>query len=280
MGPQLIAERVTDQERVRAFLLREPVTTAYMLGDLDPAYAEYCSWWAAREGDHDVAVVLVYNGHAAPVLLTRGLAAGITAILDAFGDDLPERGHVHMLPDHLAALDQHFALERLRPMVRMGLVAADFVDPKFTLPGGYSPIERLGHRDTGDIITLYGFYPDHFFEPHQLSTGHYYGIRAEEPGGRGKLVSAAGVHVIGRADRIAALGNIVTDPAHRGKGLSSLCTAHLVRELIAEGMGILALNVERHNVAAVRVYEKLGFKDHGTFLQGFMRRTLERPRAR
>lgn len=284
------AQTAPDLERVRKILARDPFATAYMLGDLDPIYAPFCAWWLASDGTQpssaqaegasqggqprtDVAVLQVYTGLSAPVVLTHGSAAGISAILAAFINDLPQRGHVHMSPDHLAVLDQHFTLERLRPMVRMGMRASQLAlvasqaEPQ--LPG-YGPVERLSHRDTGDIIELSQHYPDSFFEPHQLSSGHYYGIRTET----GSLVAVAGVHIVSRTDRLAALGNIVTHPDHRGRGISTRTTAHLCRELAAEGIERLALNVERRNTSAMRVYEKLGFVDHCTYVEAFLTRTL------
>ncbi|MBL8785901.1 MAG: GNAT family N-acetyltransferase [Deltaproteobacteria bacterium] len=316
MSHPLNAERFADDAlggiplgRLRAFLGRDPFATAYMLGDLDPVYASFCTWWIASEaaaqprpgaGPHeaasprDVAVLLVYTGLSAPVVLTHGSAAGIQAILAQAGDELPQRAHVHMSPDHLAVIDQHFTLDRLRPMVRMGLRAAD-VSAKAAQPQGlalpvapvqgYGPVERLGHRHTGDIMALSQHYPDSFFEPHQLSSGHYYGIFAATSAPAGSdasplLVAVAGVHIVSKSDRVAALGNIVTHPDHRGKGLSTVATMHLCRELAAEGIELLALNVERRNTSALRVYEKLGFVDHCTYIEAFMTRTLDRQLSR
>lgn len=313
MSHPLNAERFADAAhggiplgRLRAFLGRDPFATAYMLGDLDPVYAHYCTWWIASEGQgaggaeaaRDVAVVLVYTGLSAPVVLTHGSAAGIQAILaralDSTAtrntpsglvvDELPQRAHVHMSPEHLAVLDQHFTLDRLRPMVRMGLRVSgqsSLAAQPAPVPG-YGPVERLGHRHTGDIMALSHHYPDSFFEPHQLSSGHYYGIFAPSGGPEGSplLVSVAGVHIVSKSDRLAALGNIVTHPDHRGKGLSTVATMHLCRELAAEGIELLALNVERRNASAIRVYEKLGFVDHCTYVEAFMTRTLDRQLAR
>jgi ribosomal protein S18 acetylase RimI-like enzyme len=55
---------------------------------------------------------------------------------------------------------------------------------------------------------------------------------------------------------------------------------HLCRELAAEGIELLALNVERRNTSALRVYEKLGFVDHCTYIEAFMTRTLDRQLSR
>jgi len=279
------AESTRDLERVRAVLQRDAITTAYMLGDLDPVYAPYCQWWIARAAGSggsagsgesggpsgDVAVLQVYTGLSAPVVLTHGTAEGVAAIVAAFRDDLPGRAHVHLDPTHHPVLEAHFHFERVRPMMRMGLRSSELASDMPAPGSGYEPITRLGHRDTGDIVALSAFYPDSFFEPHQLSSGHYYGIRTS---GARELVSVAGLHILSRTDGLAALGNIVTHPEHRGRGLSTACTAHLSRALRDEGIPLLVLNVQHDNVHARRIYEKLGFREHATYLEGFLVRAL------
>lgn len=267
------AEQTKDLERVRQALLQDPIAAAYMLGDLDPLYNHSCTWWVAHEDGADQAVLLVYNGLSAPVVLTYGSAAGIGAIATTQLEDLPWRGHVHLSPDHLEAMQATFAFERMRLMLRMGVETSELVREVRSPSHDYTNITRLGHRDTGDIVALSEHYPDSFFEPHQLSTGHYYGVRTVS----GELVSVAGVHIVSRVDQIAALGNIVTHPDHRGRGLSTACTAHLAGALADEGMRLLVLNVQRENVDARRVYEKLGFREHCTYLEGFLNRALEAP---
>jgi len=267
------AEQTKDLERVRQLLLNDPIATAYMLGDLDPTYNAACTWWLAHEDGRDVAVLLVYNGLSAPVVLTHGSPEGIGLITSTKLEELPWRGHVHLFPDHLEVMQTAFTFDRMRLMVRMGIATTDLVRVVPAPSHDYHPIRRLGHRDTGDIVALSAFYPDSFFEPHQLSSGHYYGVRTQA----GELVSVAGVHIVSRVDRIAALGNIVTHPDHRGRGLSTACTAFLAGALADEGMHLLVLNVQRENADARRVYEKLGFREHCTYLEGFLSRTLEAP---
>ena len=270
------AEQTKDLERVRRVLLHDPIATAYMLGDLDPLYSHSCTWWISSDDGKDVAVLLVYNGLSAPVVITHGAPEGIELIASTKLEDLPWRGHVHLSPDHLEAMQAAFSFDRMRLMMRMGIDVENLVR-EVPRPGhDYAPITRLGHRDTGDIVALSAFYPDSFFEPHQLSTGHYYGVRTVGRDGQaGELVSVAGVHIVSRVDRIAALGNIVTHPEHRGRGLSTACTAFLAGALADEGMRLLVLNVQRENADARRVYEKLGFREHCTYLEGFLVRALE-----
>ena len=86
----------------------------------------------------------------------------------------------------------------------------------------------------------------------------------------GELISVAGVHAVSPKGKLAVLGNIVTHPEHRGQGLSTACTSHLCEHLFAQDIEVLALNVRRQNRSAVRVYEKLGFRYHDTYLEGLV----------
>lgn len=270
-GPDLRANTarvVTERELLKALLGRDPVTCAYMLGDLDEAYSDFCTWYGVDGPDGLEAVLLVYDALSVPVLISYGQSGAIEAIIAKFWHELPGRALVHLQPHHLAAFDQVFGAEGLVPMLRMGLDARGFRPSH----GDASTVEQLSHRDTGEIIELYTHYPDNFFEPAQLDSGHYCGIRVD-----GRLVSVAGVHVVSHEASVATLGNIVTHPDFRGRGFSTVCTSHLCARLISEGIGTLALNVRRENRSAVRVYEKLGFRYHSTYREGLVVRSGETP---
>lgn len=253
---------VTEREQLQATLLTDPIRSAYMLGDLEPEYADMCTWYGAGDGERLEALVLVYTGLSLPVVITHGTSGALEDVATAFADELPGRTLMHLQPHHVAALAGVFETERLVPTLRMGLAAPDFrpvADDRWSL-------EPLSHRHTGELVELYStLFPDHFFEPAQLDSGHYYGIRVGA-----QLVSIAGVHVYGRTGSVAVLGNIFTHPDHRGLGMSTACTSHLCQRLIDEGIGTLALNVRRQNLAAVRVYERLGFRYHDTFHEGIV----------
>ncbi|TNF25793.1 MAG: GNAT family N-acetyltransferase [Deltaproteobacteria bacterium] len=262
--------QTTDHAALRRILTVDPLAGAYMLGDLDPRYADFCDWYVSADADgHDDAIITVYNGLSAPALLTMGSVDGITALLERFIDVLPEHAHAHLAEGHRAPFLDRYTMDRELPMARMGVRAAELAfDAAWEQRA--DPVISLGHRDTGDIMALSAHYPDSFFEPSQLSTGYYVGIRVA-----GELVSMAGVHIVSATDRLAVLGNVVTHPEHRGHGLSTACTGILCRRLAESGHDLIALNVERHNRSAIRVYEKLGFRRHLIFTQGFIGRGLE-----
>ena len=257
---------VTDRDALYNALHGNPVSTCYMLGDLEASYSDQATWYCAGKADRLDAIVLVYAGLSAPVMITWGQTGPLEQIFEAFTHDLPGRCLVHLQPHHVSPVDAYFSTDGLVPMLRMGMPAADF------RPSDAQQFEitQLTHRHTGDIAGLYQhYYPDNYFEPAQLDSGHYYGILDADGG----LLSVAGVHLVSPRASIAVLGNIVTHPDHRGSGMSTACTSHLCARLFEEGMELLALNVRRQNRSAVRVYEKLGFRYHDTYLEGLVHRT-------
>jgi GNAT superfamily N-acetyltransferase len=263
----LTPEIVVDRQVLRALCLQDPITAAYLLGDLE-SQPEHCRWYGAWGLGALRGVYLVYQGLSLPALISFGAADAVGEAMREFQAELPSRTMVHLMPEHLAVIDPHFRLESLRSMVRMGLRRERF-EPA---PEATWQVEELGHRDTGPIMELFQHYPDHFFEPTQLGTRHYYGIKID-----GRLRSVAGVHVVS-AD-VACLGNIVTHPDFRGRGLSTACTSFLCQCLLDEGVSLLALNVARHNRSAVRVYEKLGFLEHSTYLEALATLSLDGARG-
>jgi ribosomal protein S18 acetylase RimI-like enzyme len=60
------------------------------------------------------------------------------------------------------------------------------------------------------------------------------------------------------------LSRVLVDPARRGEGLGRALVATAVRTAFAAtGIDTLTLGVYRHNVAAVRLYESVGFTEVG-----------------
>jgi RimJ/RimL family protein N-acetyltransferase len=259
----IVAKRLTDRASLNRFLLKDPIGTAYQLGDLGEAYRDLCHWYGCHDELGLRSVLLVYTGLSLPVIITYGEAEDMRAIVTGFRGEMPGRALVHSQPDHVDALEQSFVCKSMRPMVRMGMLARDLTPVS---SGGWAgAVEPLGMRHTGEIIDLFQYYPDHFFEPAQLATGHYYGIRMDD-----RLVSVAGIHVFSASSQIACLGNIVTHPDYRGKGFSTACTSHLCSKLASADVRVFALNVARDNSSAFRVYEKLGFQEHMTYFEGLL----------
>lgn len=248
----------TDQDsearmtRIRALLRRDPCWSVYALGDMDPRRAAFCEWH--RHGD---SVALLYREFDTPILF----AAGAPDVMDC----VPEVDQCLLqVPEpFLDKVRARFSLERSRRMRRMCLRHADFV-----WRGAAAPVEPLVTADEREIRELFadgretGDEPD-FFMPGQMHDGTFFGVRHN-----GRLVAAGGTHLYSAPESVGAIGNVYTDRAHRGRGLASAVTSAIVRLLIERGTSTIALNVKPGNVAAIRLYEQLGFRAHTHFLEG------------
>ena len=182
-------------------------------------------------------------------------------MLAGCAEHLPERFHFHALEEQMTTVKGQFEPKSYQRMVRMGLERSHYK----RLPGDSLAVgvERLGHRDTAAIMDLYQHYPDNFFEPYQLETGLYFGVRDEELG----LASIAGIHVFSEEHDVAVIGNFVTHPDRRGEGLATACTARLLDNLF-ERVSFVALNVQEDNAAAIHMYTKFGFGKNNVFYEG------------
>jgi len=255
----LAVERLEDRDDLREFLIQDKLANPYLLGDLDPDYFPFCNWYATRAPDGTVDSVLCnYNGLSLPTVLAVGSEVGIETLLEAYGDELPDRFHFHVMRPHLETLERSFELSNLHEMRRMGLHGSGFHSD-----GAYPRVRRLDHGDTAAIMRLYEYYPDNLFEPSQLETGLYFGI----DDGEGELLSIAGVHVVSRDYDVAAIGNLVTRPSARGRGFATACTGRLLDELF-DRVSLVALNVREDNKPAISVYRNFGFRPNTTFWEG------------
>ncbi len=243
--------------------MRDRLATAYLLGNLDPAYFQWCKAYGARDDDAALeSVVLLYTGLSLPAVFTAGEERHFGELLEGIRNELPERFHFHVQEKQLAALRAVYEPSETKRMWRMGLERQSFIKQA----GSDQPrVERLGHRDTAAIMELYQHYPDNLFEAYQLETGYYFGVRDPELG----LASIAGIHVFSEEHDVAVIGNFVTHPDRRGQGMASACTARLLEELF-ERVSFVALNVQADNDAAIHMYSKFGFEKNNIFFEGIV----------
>jgi GNAT superfamily N-acetyltransferase len=268
----------TDRAAIYAFLSRDPLLTAYAIGDLEPPYFERCSWMlACREGTSR-SLALLYRGLHPPVLLTLGEPAGVAAIFARLA--LPQQVAMSAQAAHLALFQAayDFSGDRIRPMVRMSVAPHDF-RPRGLGPmpdGPVARVRRLGPADCPAIEALIlagGASAPDAFDPSQVEAGVFYGVDLAQNG----LVALAGTHLVATSSwpaqqwfGVAAVGNIYTHPAFRGHGYGQAATSAVTGELLRRGL-LVVLNVERDNAAAIQLYHKLGYREHSSFFEGFGR---------
>ncbi len=239
-----------DKGQIEGFLWHNPELHIYSLGDLDDFFWPYTTWYGRQEDGELTDIVLVYAGQTAPTVV--GLSErppGVGELLKEMCPLLPERFHAHLSPGVEAVFERTHRIKPHGPHHRMALRDRSRVGQ---IDG--SAAARLGRRDLGELLRLYGeSYPGNWFDARMLDTGQYFGLRVEN-----RLVSVAGVHVYSESYRIAAIGNVVTHPGYRNKGYGKLVMARLCQSLL-EKVEHIGLNVKTDNAAAITCYRKLGF---------------------
>lgn len=249
-----------DPAPIRAFLRRDPPLSAYALGDLDPALWPESAFWGALQGGELVTVTLLYRGLTPPVLTAFGAAEGFRATLEALA--LPAEVYALLLPEYEADFRAFYRLHHPHYEWRM------LLEPQAFAPPPLDGVQRLGPQHVEALAALFRQAADPgeeivAFTPSQIARGAFFGVwRGEE------LLAVAGTHVWARGEGVAAIGNVFTRPDARGRGYATRCTAAVVRQALREGMRWVVLNVRRENAPALRVYEKLGFRRYGAFVEG------------
>ncbi|MGC8839010.1 MAG: GNAT family N-acetyltransferase [Anaerolineae bacterium] len=255
--PRWEVRRLQEPEAIAAILARDPVYGAYALGDLDPRFFPQTEWAAAYLGGEPVALTLLYRGLAPHPLLTFGDVRGLALILGTV-QRAPE-AYFNSLEEHLPAVEGFYALGPKKRMWRMVVWAERFRPAE-------GPAERLDVRDLADLKELYAEGDAESFTPDLLEQGVFYGVRV-----LGRLVAAAGTHLVSDLQRVGAVGNVYVHPRYRGQGLGTVVTSRVAEELLGKGL-LVVLNVEEGNIPAIRAYERLGYERHCAFVECLGRR--------
>ncbi|HZM77782.1 MAG TPA: GNAT family N-acetyltransferase [Candidatus Limnocylindrales bacterium] len=249
----MLPESVHDRGELERLLREDPALRSYELGDLDDFFWPHTTWY--RHGD---SVALVYHGTGLPILLALDRLERVDSmaeLVDGLALLLPQRFYAHVSVGVEGALGKHFRLEPGGLHHKMALT-----DPH-RLDGFASAGEVLTDEDLTELSRLYlSGYPRHAFDPRLLQTGQYVGLRRG-----GRLVAVAGVHIWSPAQRVATLGNVVTHPDFRGRGLGTAAVATVCRR-IPVGWTV-ALNVKADNASAIALYTRLGFSHVADYLE-------------
>jgi predicted GNAT family acetyltransferase len=123
-------------------------------------------------------------------------------------------------------------------------------------------VRRLRPDDLDAVIDLYGHASRTYFTPERMRREIYFGVYHADV-----LVAAAGTHVRSAKSGIAAVGNVLTRLAYRGRGMARSVTS-AVTETALEQHRDVVLNVREDNAPAISVYERLGYQTHGQFIEG------------
>ena len=248
---RLVVEASTDRDAIRAFLERDRLLGAYALADLEDRESSRARWGIAKANGEIVSLILEYGGPSPQPLYITGRDDGVDAILHEVIK--PSIAYIACLPATLAAVERRYRVESGPQMVRM------WVDRSTFKPVEDPGVEPLGPSDAGELNRLYRLGFGSWLPPQSIAEGVYRGIRVN-----GRLVAAAGTHVIGRRAGIAVVGNVLTQPEFRGRGYAEATTGAVTAALL-QFCDHVVLNVRSDNPPALNAYRRLGYAEHVRF---------------
>jgi RimJ/RimL family protein N-acetyltransferase len=254
----IVATETSDRSMLRAFLETDRLYSAYALCDLDDREFLRTRWGAAFVAGLPTAVVLQYAGYSPQPIFVMGENAGIAAILSSIIK--PRTAYVAAKKEHLAALASNYRVEAGPAMLRMWVDSAHFRP----FP---ADVQRLLPVEIGELNRLYQLGFASWLPASAITDGLYYGVRVG-----GRLVSAAGTHVISRAAKLAVVGNVMTHADFRGRGYATAATGAVTADLLKFSDQVV-LNVRADNPPALAAYRRLGYQVSMTFEERLIHRT-------
>jgi ribosomal protein S18 acetylase RimI-like enzyme len=254
----IVARETADRAMLRRFLEADRLYSAYALCDLDDREFHRTRWGVALVDGQPIAVVLQYAGYSPQPLFAMGEPAGVEAVL---ADVIkPRVAYVTARSEHLAAIATRYRVEEGPPMVRM------WVDQEHFRPFP-AEVRRLLPVEIGDLNRLYQLSLASSLPARAIGDGLYYGMRVG-----GRLVSAAGTHVISPTARLAAVGNVMTHAEFRGRGYATAATGAVTADLL-RFCDQVVLNVRADNPPALAAYRRLGYQVSVTFEERLIHRS-------
>ena len=249
-GHALEISATRDRTLLRRFLERDRLRAAYAICDLEEREFARSKWGIATRAGEPVAVVLEYGGLTPQPLFVIGDGEAVTAILR----EVIKPRLVYLATDHslLEHVEHVYRIDPGPPMLRMW-VNRQMFQPML------GPTLRLAPIDIVDLNRLYGLGFAGWLPAESISRGVYYGVRAA-----GRLVAAAGTHVISPEARLAAVGNVMTHVDFRGRGFAKATTSAVTEELLRTCDEVV-LNVRADNPPAIAAYQALGYREYCRF---------------
>jgi ribosomal protein S18 acetylase RimI-like enzyme len=251
------AHATRDRTVLRQFLERDRLWAAYAICDLEEREFRMTRWGIATHAGEPIGVVLEYRGLTPQPLFVMGDDDGVAHILrDVIR---PRLAYLAAEPALLPTVERQYRIDPGPPMLRMWVDRQNFRP----LPG---VAERLLPVDIADLNRLYGLGFTAWLPADTIAHGVYFGVRA----GR-RLVAAAGTHVISPQAGLGVVGNVMTAPDQRGRGLAKMTTSAVTQELLRTCQQVV-LNVRSDNPPAIAAYRALGYRDYRRFEERLVHR--------
>jgi GNAT superfamily N-acetyltransferase len=254
----VLIRSTTDRHLLREYLEQDRLFAAYAICDLAEREFPRTRWGIATHGDRLVAVGMEYSGLTPQPMFVMGEPDGIAGILRDVVK--PRAAYIAAKPESLPAVASHYKVDPGPQMIRM------WVD-RGTFQPLTSRVDRLLPVEVHELNRLYQLGFAAWLPSSAIAEGVYYGIRVN-----GRLVAAAGTHVISREAGLAVVGNVLTHADHRGRGYAKAVTSAVTAELL-RSCDQVVLNVRADNPPAIAAYDRLGYREHCRFEERLVRRT-------
>lgn len=252
-----VARQTMDRALLHAFLAQDRLYAAYAICDLEEREFGRTRWGAAWDGDELVAVGLEYTGPTPQPVFVMGRGDGISAVLrDVIK---PRTAYIAAQASMLPAVEAHYRVDPGPQMIRMWVDRARFRPYPAT-------VQRLLPVEIGELNKLYQLGFASWLPSSAIADGVYYGMRVN-----GRLVAAAGTHVVSHSARLAVVGNVLTQVEHRGRGFATAVTGAVTAELLRTCDQVV-LNVRADNPPAINAYRRLGYAEHTRFEERLIHR--------
>jgi ribosomal protein S18 acetylase RimI-like enzyme len=249
----MIIRDLSSKSEILSILQSDRLYAAYPIGDLVDGLFEQTRWIMAEDPSGANALGMIFTGLTTPVLFLMGDASAVETLVR---EKLTlQQTYLTVRTEHMRAVATAYSCNDTRHMWRMHVDKTSF-QPVAT------KVRRLYAKDIDELNKLYSWGGNDFFAAFQVENGVYYGAEAD-----GRLVAAAGTHVVAPLYGIAAVGNVYTHPDFRGRGFATACTGAVVAELLDKDCANIVLNVRQDNTPAVRAYTHLGFRVHCPFIE-------------
>lgn len=249
-----LTEELTDKSKILTYLKTDRLYAAYAIGDLEPGMFEQCAWAGAIRVGRMAALALHFRGLTIPAFFLMGAPEGLRVIFER--TLRPERVYLTCREAHVPVTRDFYTWDFETPMWRMAVDAASF------RPTGGECV-RLTPAHADQLATLFALGGGDAFAPAQMEHGVFYGVLEGN-----RVIAVAGTHLVSPTYGVAAVGNIFTHPDYRSRGYGAATTSAVLAELLQSGIRDVVLNVEQHNLGAIRIYERLGFVRYCPFVEG------------
>jgi RimJ/RimL family protein N-acetyltransferase len=241
--------QVSDPEVLARLFEPDRETHLYGLADLEEPFWSSSSW--IRKGKAAVGIVSIDGQWVTGYAMSRIDPIATVELLAVVAADMPPGTLVTGPPGMSQALAPR-PVKSLGPHLR--LILEDLPAEKGSEAVG------LGIDDLTALEDLHDSDPGRsFFLPTMLRHMPFVGIWDD-----GLLVASAGCHVASDTYGVAAVGAVITRPSHRGKGLGAAVISALCQR-IRHRYGTIGLNVSAENAGALRLYQRLGFRQAFTY---------------